>query len=176
MSDSDKHSLLHKELDLIQSCITRMAQNSFTIKGWYFALIIVISAWKFDKPLFYSCTLLAVALIFYALNMQFYIYERRFRELYSERIKLRCEDENYVDELYSLALKKEKLWFKLLFCKYVFKNKMLAFMYFGICLLLIIANIYIHKENNDKINLEDDNIQIEIKGLKNLLNSLDENS
>lgn len=175
MSDSDKQSLLHKELDLIQSCITRMAQNSFIIKGWYFALIIVISAWKFNNPLFYICTLIAASFIFYTLNLQFYIYERRFREIYAERVKLRCEDDNYVDGLYSLALKKEKLWFKLLFSKYVFKNKMLAFMYFGICLLLIISNLFIHKENNDKINLEDDNIQIEIKGLKNLLNSLGEN-
>ena len=26
---------IHKEIDLIQSCITRMAQNSFMIKGWF---------------------------------------------------------------------------------------------------------------------------------------------
>ena len=28
----------HKEIDLIQSCINRMAQNSFQVKGWTVAL------------------------------------------------------------------------------------------------------------------------------------------
>lgn len=30
---------LHKELDLIQSCIKRMASNSFYLKGWFFAVL-----------------------------------------------------------------------------------------------------------------------------------------
>ena len=29
---------IHKEIDLIQSCITRMAQNSFMIKGWFVSI------------------------------------------------------------------------------------------------------------------------------------------
>ncbi len=34
-ADNDKISIeeIHKEIDLIQACITRMAQNSFVIKG-----------------------------------------------------------------------------------------------------------------------------------------------
>ena len=35
---------IHKEIDLIQSCITRMAQNSFTIKGWFVSIYAVILA------------------------------------------------------------------------------------------------------------------------------------
>ena len=34
----------HKEIDLIQSCINRMAQNSFQVKGWTVALFAVILA------------------------------------------------------------------------------------------------------------------------------------
>ncbi|MFJ3386372.1 hypothetical protein [Lysinibacillus sp. NPDC086135] len=175
MSDSDKQILLHKELDLIQSCINRMAQNSFTIKGWYFALIIVISAWKFNNPLFYGCTLLVATVIFYVLNLQFYIYERRFREVYSKRLKLRCEDDNYIDELYSLKPGTEHFSCNLFFKKYVLKNKMLVFMYFGICILLVTSNLLmnIEQRGTGTVNLKDDNIEIEIKGLKSLLNSLE---
>ena len=36
--------ILEKEIDLIQACINRMAQNSFMIKGWMISLIAVIIA------------------------------------------------------------------------------------------------------------------------------------
>ena len=35
---------IHKELDLIQGCINRMAQNSFMIKGWLIAIYTVVLA------------------------------------------------------------------------------------------------------------------------------------
>ena len=35
---------IHKEIDLLQSCITRMAQNSFMIKGWFVSCYAVILA------------------------------------------------------------------------------------------------------------------------------------
>ena len=35
---------IHKEIDLIQSCITRMAQNSFMVKGWFVSLYAVVLA------------------------------------------------------------------------------------------------------------------------------------
>ena len=28
------NEIIHKEIDLIQSCISRMANNSFLLKGW----------------------------------------------------------------------------------------------------------------------------------------------
>ena len=31
---------LHKEIDLIQACINRMAKNSFSCKGWNLTLIV----------------------------------------------------------------------------------------------------------------------------------------
>ncbi|WP_058230001.1 hypothetical protein [Clostridium butyricum] len=37
-------TIIHKELDLIESCISRMAKNSFYLKGWYISLIAVILA------------------------------------------------------------------------------------------------------------------------------------
>jgi len=38
------NDVLLKEIDLIQSCINRMAQNSFMIKGWTISLIAVVLA------------------------------------------------------------------------------------------------------------------------------------
>ena len=31
--------IVHKELDLVQNCIKRMASNSFYLKGWYVSLV-----------------------------------------------------------------------------------------------------------------------------------------
>lgn len=140
LNENEKQNLLHKELDFIQACINRMAQSSFNIKGWYFALIIVISAWKFGNSIFYSWTLIIATIIFYILNLQFYIYERRYRVLYSNRIKLRCEDKDYTNQLYSLTPEKDPKSLKFYTKNYVWKNKMLLFMYFGICILLVAVN------------------------------------
>lgn len=41
MSDRIKTEELHKEIDLIQGCITRMADSSFQLKEWYITLIAV---------------------------------------------------------------------------------------------------------------------------------------
>lgn len=35
---------LHKEIDLVQGCINRMAQNSFHIKGWTVTIFAVVLA------------------------------------------------------------------------------------------------------------------------------------
>jgi len=40
---------IHKEIDLIQGCITRMAQNSFMIKGWGFTLVAALVALTAEK-------------------------------------------------------------------------------------------------------------------------------
>jgi hypothetical protein len=36
--------VLHKEIDLIQACINRMARNSFVIKGWVITLAAALLA------------------------------------------------------------------------------------------------------------------------------------
>lgn len=40
----DTNEVLHKEIDLVQNCINRMAQNSFLIKGWLITLLTVVIA------------------------------------------------------------------------------------------------------------------------------------
>ena len=45
--------ILHKEIDLIQGVINRMANNSFLLKGWLISLIAVVLALSKDSLL--SC-------------------------------------------------------------------------------------------------------------------------
>lgn len=33
------NEILHKEIDIIQECIKRMADCSFKLKGWYISLV-----------------------------------------------------------------------------------------------------------------------------------------
>ena len=40
----NNRAILEKEIDLIQACINRMAQNSFMVKGWAITLIAVVLA------------------------------------------------------------------------------------------------------------------------------------
>ncbi len=64
---------IHKEIDLIQSCITRMAQNSFMVKGWFVSLYAVVLALLPEKiNLFLLCTvLIMVNLMFWYLDAFF---------------------------------------------------------------------------------------------------------
>ena len=61
---------IHKEIDLIQSCITRMAQNSFMIKGWLISIYAVILALLPEKVnLFLLCIILiAINITFWYLD------------------------------------------------------------------------------------------------------------
>lgn len=163
MDEPEKREVLHKEIDLIQSCITRMAQNSFMIKGWYFSLIVVISAFKVDDHKFYALLVGLVSMVFYLINLQFYIYERKFRELYSSRINLRRID-NYITDLYSLSFNEPAKLSPKVYFSYAWKNKMLFFMYASICLILIFFNMQVNTDSDKK------KINIEIIGVEQLLN------
>ena len=44
MEKDERKAIMDKEIDLIQGCISRMAQNSFIIKGWAITLVAVALA------------------------------------------------------------------------------------------------------------------------------------
>lgn len=44
MTELNTTTILDKEIDLIQACINRMAQNSFMVRGWLITLIAVMLA------------------------------------------------------------------------------------------------------------------------------------
>jgi len=77
--------ILHKEIDLIQSCITRMANNSFLLKGWSITIIAVVLALadKAGNPALLSAILLIPLLSFWYLDAFFLRTERMYRKLYA---------------------------------------------------------------------------------------------
>ena len=77
--------VLHKEIDLIQACITRMAQNSFLIKGWTISIVAVVMALadKANNPALLSAILLIPLISFWYLDAFFLRTERMYRQMYT---------------------------------------------------------------------------------------------
>lgn len=95
-------TIVHKELDLIQSCISRMAKNSFYLKGWYISLIAVILALlpKQVDTVIVGIILFVITICIWYLNAFFLRAEKLYRELYNWVIRERVQN-NY-DNLYDL--------------------------------------------------------------------------
>lgn len=103
-----KTEILHKEIDLIQSVITRMANNSFLLKGWLITLIAVILALSKDTILISDITYLGIIIclpvfVFWYLDAFFLHKERCYRKLYEWVIQNRENSDEY---LYSLNYKR----------------------------------------------------------------------
>lgn len=94
--ENDKITIeeIHKEIDLIQSCITRMAQNSFMIKGWFVSLYAVILALLPEKVnIFLLCAaLVAINLIFWYLDGFFLRTEKVYRKIYDWVLEARPQN------------------------------------------------------------------------------------
>lgn len=84
-----EREILHKEIDLIQSIIKRMANNSFLLKGWVLSLVAIVLATKDDVLSIAASFLIIVA--FWYLDAYFLRQERLYRALYSWIIKNRNE-------------------------------------------------------------------------------------
>lgn len=77
-------NILHKEIDLIQACISRMAHNSFLLKGWTISLLAVLLALFGDKtkPIF-ICLVIPIPLFsFWYLDAFFLQTEKMYRKMY----------------------------------------------------------------------------------------------
>ena len=82
--NSTPNEAIHKELDLIQSCVNRMANNSFLIKGWMITLIVALVALLADKVEVHIIAGLATVVIscFWYLDGFFLKTERLYRLKY----------------------------------------------------------------------------------------------
>jgi len=78
------NDILHKEIDLIQACIARMAHNSFLIKGWAISIvaIVLVLADKAGTPAIWSSILLIPLISFWYLDAFFLRTERMYRKMY----------------------------------------------------------------------------------------------
>lgn len=90
MSSIDKVEI-HKEIDLIQDCIKRMAQNSFMIKGWFIGLYVVaLGLLPKEINIKLLCVILGITtILFWYLDAYFLKQEKRYRNIYKWVLKER---------------------------------------------------------------------------------------
>lgn len=129
---------LHKEIDLIQSVISRMANNSFLLKGWLISLIAVILALTKDSLLtndikYLSLILILPVIVFWYLDAFFLHKEKCYRKLYEWVIKNRSTSEDFLYSLdYSRFKKDVKSVFGNMFTETIFP-------FYGITTIILIG-------------------------------------
>ena len=98
----------YKHMDYIQSAISRMASNSFYLKGWNVTIIAAIVALSFKESdwRIYACALL-LNVVFWFLDAYYLKQEKLFRELYNKVSKI--SDDNLVDFSMNTSEFKEKV-------------------------------------------------------------------
>lgn len=76
--------IIHKEIDLIQNCINRMAQNSFLLKGWTISILAIVLAIMKDigDPIYISLIMLIPLISFWFLDALFLQKEKMYRKMY----------------------------------------------------------------------------------------------
>lgn len=133
-----ENEIIHKELDLIQSVINRMANNSFLLKGWLVSLIAVVLALSKDTivatNLNYFCLILLLpVVVFWYLDAFFLHKEKCYRKLYEWVIENRQSSNEF---LYSLNYKrfenKVDNVFKIMFSKTLWP-------FYGLIILLLFS-------------------------------------
>ena len=89
--DKISESAIHKELDLIQGCISRMAHYCFVVKGWAILLISSVFAFWNKQALSwgYGVIVCGTLLALWILNAFFLTKEKEYRKLYSWVINTR---------------------------------------------------------------------------------------
>ncbi|VVB51174.1 Uncharacterised protein [uncultured archaeon] len=84
-----------KHLEFIQNVITRMAANSFLIKGWCITLVSALFALAAkDANVKYIIIAYIPVSVFWILDGYYLFQERLFRELYN---RIRLTNENLID-------------------------------------------------------------------------------
>lgn len=101
MNSLDKENL-HKEIDLIQDCIKRMAHNSFLLKGWTISIVAVVLALseKNVSPYFLVLVVLVPLISFWYLDAFFLYTEKLYRKMYEWVIAERSKSNN--EKMYDL--------------------------------------------------------------------------
>ena len=140
MSDKIRMEEIHKEIDLIQSCITRMAQNSFMLKGWLITLYAVILGLLPEKVnIWLLCgVLITITISFWYLDAFFLRTERIYRNIYDWVLRERPEENREL--LYNLTPKnfKDKIEEVDSTCKIMFSATLRCFYGLPLSLVLIV--------------------------------------
>lgn len=123
-----------KEIELIQSCVTRMAQNSFTIKGLSLTCISLVGAILVSNYWYVKIALLLPIIAFWWLDAYYLHRERLFRKLYSWVIENRLNgNKEYLFDLNPNRFQKDEIG--LVQCMLRRSN----LVYYGMMLILFIV-------------------------------------
>ena len=133
---SDNKNDFYQEIKIVQNIITRMAQNSFMIKGWTISLVAITMLIKGDT--IHSTTAFLPWLAFWCLDAYYLRQERLFRKLYEWLIKNRSITD---DDLFSMEV--EDRFGKDVggYCNILFSKTIIIF-YLMILVLTIIISWY----------------------------------
>jgi hypothetical protein len=87
--------IIHKEIDLIQNCINRMAQNSFLIKGWALTVVAVVLALseKLTDSIYLCMVILIPLVAFWYLDAFFLQTEKMYRKMYEWILEARTKED-----------------------------------------------------------------------------------
>ena len=102
---------MHKEIDLLQSCIDRMAKNSFMIKGWFvsiYAVILALLPEKVDVMLL-CVVLIVVNMLFWYLDGVYLRDEKIYRRIYQWVVEARKQNDRELMYQLELNLYKNKI-------------------------------------------------------------------
>lgn len=128
------NEILHKEIDLIQGCINRMANNSFLLKGWIISLVAIVLAIKKEEIGFLHQGFIFIPIVaFWYLDAYFLRLERLYRKLYGWTIENRVM--NNSENLYNLDYRRFSTECDCII--FVMFSRTLLFFYFGLILALV---------------------------------------
>lgn len=91
-------------IELVQSIISRLANNSFLLKGWTITLIAAIFSLSDKIMKNFTFTIYFFILIFWILDSYYLYQERLYRDLYNKVIEIRDE----YPPLFSLKIDKKR--------------------------------------------------------------------
>jgi 4-amino-4-deoxy-L-arabinose transferase-like glycosyltransferase len=98
LPSGDKKDYAQKELDQIQSIISRMAGNSFQCKGWAIGIITIVLAIGQDSFLlsgWQSLILLLPVVMFWYLDGFFLYTEQCYRHMFNDVVRRRFQENNW---------------------------------------------------------------------------------
>ena len=106
---NENRAVMEKEIDLIEACISRMARNSFLIKGWMISLVtVVLGIAPQSEDMRVRCVLLLLATAcFWYLDAFYLRLERLYRLKYEWVIQHR---ESTLADKYDLNPENPNMW------------------------------------------------------------------
>ena len=138
---------MHKEIDLFQYCIDRMAKNSFMIKGWFvsiYAVILALLPEKVDVMLL-CVVLIVVNILFWYLDGVYLRDEKIYRRIYQWVVEARKQNDRELMYQLELNLYKNKIGTMDSVGKIMLSKSLFIFYAIPLAVLLVVMGFNVYK-------------------------------